>query len=270
MREDFAATGKPSISFAVIIPTVGRERELLDLITQLDSIRPAHEIIVVVNSDRYLPRVRARVQKYIDVGSSPTVWEARNTGASATSADVLVFLDDDVHLTDGWMDALEDAVRSGIRAGTGPVFRLTTSTLSVARDLRNQQRYRGLAHGDSVDFFAGGNSFVERLAFQAVGSFRSNGAGSDNDLADRLSRMGAPTRFVEGLVVRHQHDRGWRRAIRDAARSGWADGARGRRIGRPALAASSFAEFRGSLANLWMWWVRAVSYVALRFVAGTR
>jgi glycosyltransferase involved in cell wall biosynthesis len=270
MRECSAAGGKTSISFAVVIPTVGRESELLDLLAQLDAIRPAPEIIVVVNSDCDLPRVRARVQKYVDVGSSPSVWEARNLGARAASADTLVFLDDDIRLTNGWLDALEDAVRSGIRAGTGPVLRASTSTLSVARDLRNQQRYRGLVHGRTVDFFAGGNSFLERAAFEAAGGFRSNGAGSDNDLAARLSGLGVLPQFVVGLVVRHQHDRGWRRAIHDAGRSGWADASRGRRIVRPALAASSCTEFRGSLANLLMWWVRTASYAASRLMVGTR
>ena len=51
--------------------------------------------------------------------------------------------------------------------------------VSLARQARYDLRYRDLAQGDPVTFFAGGNSAIRTDLFHEVGGFSREGTGGD-------------------------------------------------------------------------------------------
>ena len=98
---------------SIVIPTRGR-RDYLEV--ALASIAPqataAGAEIVVVHDDREDSRVRELVERhggaYLVHGEPLGPNAARNTGFAAASSDLLVLLDDDVRVWDGWLEALID------------------------------------------------------------------------------------------------------------------------------------------------------------------
>lgn len=186
------------------------------------------------------------------------VARARNFGAQHARASVLAFLDDDVHPTKTWADALNRFVTSDQLAVTGPVHARDQSIISRARSFRYERRYRGLVCGDAVNFLAGGNSLIRRDAFFATGGFPATGLGSDNELSARLGR---PPQFCWALAVTHKNDRGFPVALMNALTSGWADARRSRPIGSLGLDNSDIAP---SAVNLLLHGARVFGWVSGR------
>ncbi len=117
------ATG-PATSYAVVVPTVGREclaRMLHSLAQQdVDASHPGPTEVVIVDDRRGdtpgpLP-VRAATERGLTVrvvrgyGRGPA--HARNRGWRVTTAPWVVFLDDDVVLPMGWVRRLADDLRT--------------------------------------------------------------------------------------------------------------------------------------------------------------
>ena len=95
---------------AIIIPTRGRAGYLDDA---LASIAPharaaGAEMIVVDDGPDEATRETAgrHGARYIDEGAGQGLNAARNRGAAATDASLLVFTDDDVIVDDAWLNAL--------------------------------------------------------------------------------------------------------------------------------------------------------------------
>lgn len=183
---------------------------------------------------------------------------ARNLGAEHAQGAVLAFLDDDVHPTESWADALGRFVRSDQVAATGPVYARDQTIVSRARSMRYEHRYRGLACSDAVTFLAGGNSLVRGGPFLAAGGFPTTGTGADNEL---VARLGEPPRFCWGLGVTHQNDRGFTAAVVSASSSGWADARRARSVGPLVVDRSRIAP---STVNLMLHGVRACGWAVGR------
>ncbi len=104
-----AGAGQRAPTCAVIVCTYSFER-LDDLEACLDAldrqVRPPDETIVVVDHN---PELEAHLRPRVDVipnGGARGLSSARNTGVAATSADVVVFIDDDAVAEPGWLAAL--------------------------------------------------------------------------------------------------------------------------------------------------------------------
>jgi hypothetical protein len=249
---------RPTVS--IVIATLGRWAELAATLAHLAAIRQRipWEVIVVSDGGGPVPTVPPfdRVSGLAQLHGG--VARARNLGAEHARGAVLAFIDDDVHPTESWADALSRFVRSGQVAATGPVYARDQTVVSRARSMRYEHRYRGLACSDTVTFLAGGNSLVRADAFLAAGGFPATGAGADNELA---AQVGEPPRFCWGLGITHQNDRGFTAAVVSAWTSGWADARRTRSVGSLVVDRSQIAP---SAVNLLLHGARAAGWTASR------
>lgn len=215
--------------FSVIIPTIGRTQSLSRIVSDLiSSESPSIELEIIVVQDgppvapRFTETIRELPVLFLSSsrGRREGAAQARNLGALQASGDYLVFMDDDIELSDSWHEELVDSARQGLQAWTGPITGSTSTLLAAGREARYAARYSGLRPGQSVDFLPGGNSVVRSDLFINAGGFPNLRTGSDNALAKRLRLQGVHVRYVPRFLVSHHHDRGWRVASRAAYESG--------------------------------------------------
>lgn len=235
---------------------------LRDLVRAADESDLALEILVVGDGvDREqlrfnLPEIRSERVRLVVIGTSTRRGAAatRNLGLARATADMVLFLDDDIRLMNEWPLSLRAILDAGWTCATGPVTSGDTSLLSRVREDRYRRRYRSLDAGDQVGFFAGGNSVIRRDLLNAIGGFPDITVGSDSAMLARLPPGAAHCRFAPGLRVAHVHDRGWRVAFSAAWRSG---------------RASSLASLRMEAASMRYWDdnTYAVGLVNLVFLA---
>lgn len=217
---------------SVIVPTIGRWDTVAHLLADLDlaAVMANLEVEVLVVGDGMdvatverelpIPRGARIVVRLFGLRVRSGAAAARNLGISRASAPTLVFLDDDVRVTGGWAGALRAIIEAGWTCATGPVTSHDTSLLSRAREDRYRRRYEGLATGDPVGFFAGGNSVICTAVLRSVDGFPEIPVGSDTAMLARIEPTGHVCRFAADLRVSHTHDRGWRTALETAWRSG--------------------------------------------------
>ncbi|MEM6424653.1 MAG: glycosyltransferase family A protein, partial [Cyanobacteria bacterium P01_D01_bin.128] len=131
----------PPIS--VIVPTYGREEVLQATIeSTLAQDYPAYEVIVVDQTRQHQPDVQAyldqsaqdgKIRLYkVDWASLPG---ARNYGVARSQGEIILFIDDDVELPEGFLyaHARNYEARSDIGAVAGRVF--DRMKLADAKDL---------------------------------------------------------------------------------------------------------------------------------------
>jgi len=96
-----------NISIAIVIPTLNRERVLLDTVDSVLKLDPLpDEIFVIDQSVNHEPDTENYLQKIKDFGVTvvrlpkPGVCFARNLGAALSNSDIIIYLDDDVIIED--------------------------------------------------------------------------------------------------------------------------------------------------------------------------
>jgi GT2 family glycosyltransferase len=102
-----------SMRIAVAIPTYNRGEVLLDTLRQVLAQEPrADEVLVVDQSERHEPEVRAALDGLQAAGeiryfrqSPPNIAAARNRALREASCEVVIFIDDDVRLSPGFVAA---------------------------------------------------------------------------------------------------------------------------------------------------------------------
>lgn len=232
-----SAPGRPQRrSFSVIVPTRDRPGDLaacLRSVTASDNGRLS-EIIVIDDGSRTpcridptLVRVPIRLIRH-EISQGPD--RCRNTAVEAALGDDLAFLDDDARLPQDWFTVASSAVDAGWLAFTGRVLPFDQGVVSRARQWRYDQRYSSLSTGQATSFLAGGNSVVDRQAFQRANGFPILAAGGDNGLVGRLAGEGVDCRFLWELRVLHRNSKGLRTAAQQAWRAGLANPAPSRQI----------------------------------------
>ncbi len=205
---------------SIVLPT--RERAAY-LEAALASIAPqaraaGAELVVVDDGDQ--PAVRTVADRhgarYLSHPEPRGLNAARNTGIAATEAPLLVFVDDDVDVHDGWLEALLDAAQACPEHEVfgGPILvRLEGARLHLcgregppitALDLGPRDR--------DADFAWGANLSVRRRALERVGPFDAglDLYGDEEDWQRRLRAQGGRVRYVARAGLDH------RRAAPDA------------------------------------------------------
>lgn len=208
--------------FSVIIPTCNRSRNVAEAIEALKKQNPdgIHEVIVVEDGDT-LPRVHDASElplKRLRTGSRSGPGAARNEGARVAEAELLLFMDDDITLAPGALDAMAALYNSRGGESTAISVRILPSP-DLDFNVYLRFAYRGVAHskggtrgGWSFMHFCSSCMGVERNAFLRLGGFNECLLRyEDSDLGFRLQESGTRLLFPASIVAYHGKpmDREW-------------------------------------------------------------
>ncbi len=188
------------------------------------------ELVIVDNTDEGDLAGTAQADTRIRVvrESRPGLSRARNTGIRSARHDVIAFVDDDVIVDRGWLQAVATTLADGsIDAVTG----LVVPTELATEAQREFERYGGMGKGaerrlirgaqlparQAIDARAvgvGANMAFRRRVFERVGMFdEALGAGTaalggeDLDFFHRVLRAGLTICYEPAAKVSHRHRR---------------------------------------------------------------
>ncbi len=224
---------------SLLFPT-RRRREYLAV--ALASVAPqaaarGAEIVVVEDdpADAGTERlVTAHGGRYLAHGMPRGINVARNTAIDAATGELLCFLDDDVEVWPGWLDALLGAAAAHPEheAFGGPIRpRLEGARLRACG--REPLPITSLDLGPSdqdAEFAWGANLALRRSALERIGRFDPalGGAGDEEDWQRRLRAAGGRIRYVAAAGVDHRRA-GADARVRSLSRAAFARGRASRR-----------------------------------------
>jgi glycosyltransferase involved in cell wall biosynthesis len=203
----------PAVS--VVVPTRGRAAYLEVTLDSLgdQASAPPHEILVVDDgAGDETPEVAARAGvRCVLNAHAPGLNGARNTGLDETSAPLVAFVDDDVHVPPGWLAALADgatrhpdaeAFGGPIRArleGGGPRSCGREDPPITTLDLGRADR--------ETEMVWGANLAVRRSAVERIGPFDERlvrGHGDEEEWLERLRGAGGGIVYLAGAGLDHR------------------------------------------------------------------
>lgn len=159
------------MKLSIVIATKDRAPFLAHALASLSEQRCAHDFEVIVadnGSTDETPRVVEEAGKRFDFAirrvfvAQPNRALARNAGVAASTGSVLLFVDDDVWLPPGFVDAhAREHTAQFPRAVSGPILNVASY----------DERPAPGPHNFSNAFFCTCNVSVRRAAFEAVGGF---------------------------------------------------------------------------------------------------
>jgi GT2 family glycosyltransferase len=212
-----------AVPATIVIPT--RERPAY-LEVALASVAPqaaaaGAEVIVVDDGslDANAQLAQRAGARYVALGTPRGLNAARNAGLDAARGELVAFIDDDVEVRAGWLDALLRAAREDPAAEvfTGPILARFEGRAAQRRTCGREGppiTHTDLGAGDrDVRRAWGANMAIRRRAFGAVGRFdphRRCWGGDEEEWEQRLLDAGGRIRYVADAALDH------RRAPRDA------------------------------------------------------
>ena len=230
------------VTGAIVICTRNRAADLRDCLESVSAeIDAGREVIVIDNGPdpdteavvRDFPGVRYVVEAIAGLNS------ARNAGLRAATADVVVYVDDDVRPEPGWVDALLrrfDKSEVGVVCGLVLPHELETDAqvafqyelgfggmgmLPISFDESFLRVWRPQA--PIWEIGAGANMAIRRkMALECggfderVGAGRAGGCGDDTEFWHNVLFSGGEARYEPLSVVRHRHRRTWAELHRQA------------------------------------------------------
>ena len=215
-----------TLTVTIVVPTCDRAEPLRACLASLDSDAVGSttvDAVVVVDNNRGAPvaevpervgRAPVQVLREPDPGAS----RARNRGLTAAAGEVVVFVDDDVTVTEGWLDALvAPFADADVVATVGPIVLecrpvrppwLTTGLEPwfSALDLGAVTRPLGASeHGWSANLAARRAAAVAIGGFDvAIGPGQRAAFGEDEDFLDRLRDRGGHAVYAHRAMAHHQ------------------------------------------------------------------
>lgn len=167
------------------------------------------EIIVVDNGSRVKPAMaladfpQVRLLSETTPGPGP----ARNTGARAAAAPVLVFIDADCRAEQGWLAAAVEAVETqgnrGVVGGEVNIDFVDTARPTDVEIYEAVFAYRQRLYIEKHGFSGTGNLAMHRDVFADVGPFAGISQAEDVEWGRRANAAGYRIRFVENMVIYH-------------------------------------------------------------------
>ncbi len=201
---------------SIVIPTRDRPEYLQVALSSIVAQALAHDAEVLVIDDAgATPEVRELAERfgvrYLDHGEPRGLNVARNSGVRHSTGELVVFVDDDVQVTDGWLRALLDASmkRPEVQVFTGPIYpRLEGNPPRSCGREGPPITTLDLGETDTYTSYAwGANMTIRRGALELVGPFDvslQNG-GDEQEWQDRLFRnKPGEVLYVAGAAVYHR------------------------------------------------------------------
>ncbi|HEY2767850.1 MAG TPA: glycosyltransferase [Solirubrobacteraceae bacterium] len=203
---------------SIVIPTRGRPRYLeVALASIAPQARAAGAEIVVVDDDGPSPTIHDLAKRFgarYEPHPQPLGLNvARNTGVERSHGELVAFVDDDVEVCVGWLDALLGAAHAHPHAQvfTGPI-RPHLEGRAPRSCGREGPPITALDLGshdtDEVRYAWGANMAVRRNALQRVGPFDVSleHAGDEQEWQDRLAAACGPgrVRYIAAAALYHR------------------------------------------------------------------
>src|SRR3954452_7104607 len=200
---------------SVVVPTRDRARYLA---VALDSLLPqaraldAEVLVVLDGPDAESAAVaRQRGARVIGHARSRGLNAARNTGIAETTGELVVFVDDDVEVRPGWLEALMGAAGAEpeVDVFTGPVFaRFEDHPFRMCGREGPPVTFLDLGPDDvDAPHAWGANLAIRRSAFERVGLFDVSRPlyGDEQEWQDRLRASERPRiRYVAAAALDHR------------------------------------------------------------------
>lgn len=200
---------------SVVIATRGVASGLVRTLGALSSqtlARSRYEIVVVDNNESpdasaALERTLAPFAVVLAREAAPGAAAARNAGVAIAVGEVVVFVDDDIEVDSGFLDAhLFAHQHQGADVAVGPIIELNAHSMWFRNYLIDRRVINRATDPNSIDFrdVYGANSSVDREIFDTVGGFDPSFLRrEDADLGYRLGAAGAVFAYADGAVGRH-------------------------------------------------------------------
>lgn len=202
----------------IIIPTRNRERQLAQCMDALADQTASGDFVVIIGDDHsdydVAEQVEAhRLSKLVncrtvkDKGRGAAV--ARNEAAKHATGNILAFLDDDAIPNENWVSEIYQAFDiQGTYCITGRVLPLQSGLFSKSRQARyDARRCKAMSEeNQEARFLAGGNAAISRKLFEELRGFDPDFVMMhDFELLIRVRAQGYICRYVDEMVVHHQH-----------------------------------------------------------------
>lgn len=209
---------------SVVVPTRNRSRYLratLESLAVQDLDQDAFEVLVVDDgpseetrkiAEWVARRTRARIV-YVEREGAPGLNSARNTGIAASSAPLIVFVDDDIEAPKPWLRELVAARRRypDHQVFGGPIrLRLEGSRLRMCgREAPPITTLDGGLLDREIELVWGANMAIDRKALELAGRFDPGVPyGFDEDMWERrLRAAGGRIMYVARAGLVHRRDR---------------------------------------------------------------
>ncbi len=202
-----------------MIPTRERPRYLeVALASVMPQARAAGAEVIVVDDGSLAANAELSARAgagYVALGRPRGLNAARNAGIDAARGELVAFVDDDVEVGAGWLDALIEAARAcpHVDAFTGPI-RARFEGRAAARRVCGREgppiTHSDLGPGDrDVTRAWGANLAIRRSAFATVGRFdphRRCWGGDEEEWEQRLLAAGGRIRYVAAAGLDHRRD----------------------------------------------------------------
>jgi glycosyltransferase involved in cell wall biosynthesis len=201
---------------SVIIPTFRRPELLRRLLSSLAAQRTDYRFEVIAVNDAPGDDLSSMELEFSDIsvrilnltedhGRSV----ARNTGVSNSTGEILIFLDDDMSVVEGFVASHMEMHTDPKAAVVGNIFsdpRYSSDPLARYIERQGAKKRRS---GEELPprVFRTGNASVSRAMFDKAGMFDEDlkTYGEDLDLAMRLSYEGAHFVYAEGAISYHHY-----------------------------------------------------------------
>jgi GT2 family glycosyltransferase len=209
------------VRICVAIPTYLREQVLVDTVSQvLRQDPPADEVLVVDQSPAHEPEVERFLTERAASGairwirqSPPNLPRARNRALRETTCEVVVFVDDDVVLCEGFVKSHAAAYSDpSVAAVAGRTLQAKPAAGPRRTTWRRAEDYKyfdleGSERVEGVASFRGCNHSVRRSQMLALGGYDEWYVGwafrEDTDAALRLWKAGRKIVFEPGACLTH-------------------------------------------------------------------
>ncbi len=210
------------VDVSIIIPTYNRaqslERTLRSIaqhtyqrtfdVTVVDDGSPDHTCAMLEQLKKEMPYT---LNYHTQKNSGPAV--ARNLGISSTQGPIVVFLDDDHEVLDGWLDALVDPLSDpSIGIVNGKNDSVPDGGLAARYVCMRDEREAEKVAADKERYLTSGNAGIRRETLEKTGGFDPNykavfkgvaPGGEDTELGMRIRESGLQIVYRPQALTHH-------------------------------------------------------------------